>query len=118
MVGNLLIIQMPNASDEGSVTLRFRPIDCFFLGFESAELMVGMVFDYIILNGRAFRTTLRTGFDVNVRHSLLPLHFCQHLKLYEQLRPQQTSGAVPGETEQAHLFVAIRRASSYTYTEA
>jgi hypothetical protein len=33
--------------------------------------MVRMVFDYIILNGRPFRTTLRTGFDVNVRHILL-----------------------------------------------
>ena len=63
MVGVFLVIQMPDASDKGSVTLRFRPIDCFFLGFESAELMVRMVFDYIILNGRPFRATLRTGFD-------------------------------------------------------
>ena len=71
MVGVFLVIQMPDASDKRSVTLRFRPIDCFFLAFESAELMVRMVFDYIILNGRPFRATLRTGFDVNVRHSLL-----------------------------------------------
>jgi hypothetical protein len=71
MVGSLLVIQMPDASDKRSVTVRFRPIDCFFLGFESAKLMVCMVFDYIVVNGRPFRTTLRTGFDVNVRHSLL-----------------------------------------------
>jgi len=71
MVGDFLVIQMPDASDKRSMTLRFRPIDSFFLGFESAELMVRVVFDYIILNGRSFWTTLRTGFDVNVRHSLL-----------------------------------------------
>jgi len=69
MVGDFLVIQMPDASDERSVALRFRPIDCIFLGFENAELMIRMVFDYIILNGRPLRTTLRTGFDVNVRHS-------------------------------------------------
>ena len=71
MVGDFLVIQMPNARDKRSVTVRFGPIDCFFLGFESAELMVRMVFDYIILNGRPLRATLRTGFDVNIRHSLL-----------------------------------------------
>ena len=73
MVGGFLVIQMPDASDKRSVTVRFRPIDCFFLGFESAELMVRRVFDYIIVNGRSFRTTLRAAFDVNVRHSLLSL---------------------------------------------
>jgi hypothetical protein len=73
MVGGFLVIQMPDASDKRGVTVRFRPFDCLFLGFESAELMVRMVFDYIIVNGRPFRTTLGTGFDVNVRHSLLSL---------------------------------------------
>jgi len=71
MVGDIPVIQMPDASDKRSVTIRFRPINCFFLRFESAEHMVRMVFDYIILNGRSLSTTLRTGFDVNVRHSFL-----------------------------------------------
>ena len=84
MVGFFLVIQMPDASNKRSVTLRFRPIDCFFLGSESAEFVARMVFDYIILNGRPFRATLRTGFDVNVRHSLLSTDTsCQQLKLYE-----------------------------------
>src|ERR1035438_727139 len=52
MVGDFLVIQMQDASDKRSVILRFRPIDCFFLGFEGAELMVRMVFNYIILSGR------------------------------------------------------------------
>jgi hypothetical protein len=54
MVGGFLVIQMADASDKRSVTIRFPPIGCFFLGFESAKLMVRMVFDYIILNGRPF----------------------------------------------------------------
>ena len=58
MVRVLLVIQMPDASDKRSVPLRFRPIDCFFLSFESAELVVRMIFDYIILNGRPFRAAL------------------------------------------------------------
>lgn len=81
MVGDFLVIRMPNARDKRSVTARFRPIDCFLLGFESAELMVRMVFDYIVLNCRPFRTTLRAGFDVNVRQSLLSLALC--LQLYQ-----------------------------------
>jgi hypothetical protein len=70
MVRILLVIQVPDASDKGSVTLRFRPIDCFFLGLESTELVVRMVFDYIILNSRPFGAALGTSFYVNVRHSL------------------------------------------------
>jgi hypothetical protein len=73
MVGVFLVIQMPDPSDERSMTLRFRPINCFFLGFERTKLMVRMVFDYIILYGRSLRATLRAGFDINVRHSLLSI---------------------------------------------
>jgi hypothetical protein len=40
--------------------------------FESTELVVRMVFDYKILNGRPFRATLRPGFYVNVRHGVSP----------------------------------------------
>lgn len=71
MVRAFLIVQMPDASDKGNVTFRFRPIDRFFLSFKSTEHMVRMVFHYIILNG--FKATLRTGFNVNVCHSLPPL---------------------------------------------
>jgi hypothetical protein len=31
--------------------------------------VVCMVFDYIILNGRSFRTPLGTSFYVNIRHN-------------------------------------------------
>ena len=74
MVRNLLVIEVPDASDEGMVIILFRPIDGFFLSFESAEFMVRMVFDYIIMNGRSFRSALGTGFYVNVGHSFFPLY--------------------------------------------
>jgi hypothetical protein len=79
MVGVLLVIQVPDASDKRSVALRFRPIDCFFLSFESAEVVVRMIFDYIILNGRPFRAALRAGFYVNVRHGLFSLIFLSQI---------------------------------------
>ena len=40
MVRNLLVIEVPDASDKGFVTIRLRPIDCFFLSFEGAEDVV------------------------------------------------------------------------------
>jgi hypothetical protein len=69
MVRDLLVIQVPDASDQGMVTILRRPIDCFFLGFESAEHLVRMGFDYIILNVRSFMAALGTSFYVNVHHS-------------------------------------------------
>src|SRR5579864_3311250 len=65
MIRDLFVIQVPDASDKGRVTVRLRPIDCFFLSFESAEHLARMVFDYIGLNGRSFRAALGTGFHVH-----------------------------------------------------
>ena len=73
MVRNLLVIEVPDASDKGMVTVRLRPIDCF-LSFESTEHMVLIGFDHIILNVRSFRAALGTGFYVNVSHSFSPLY--------------------------------------------
>jgi hypothetical protein len=59
---------MPHASDERGVTLRFGPINSFFLSLERAKLMVRVVFHYIILNRRSFGSAFRAGFDINVCH--------------------------------------------------
>src|SRR5258708_6636025 len=76
MVRDLLVIEVPHSSDKGMVTIRLRPIDCFFLSFEGAEHVVLIGFNHIIVNGRPFRAALGTSFYVNVRHSsFLPL-FC------------------------------------------
>jgi hypothetical protein len=88
MIRVLLVIQVPDASDKGSVTLRFRPIDCFFLDFESPELVARMVFDYIILNGRPFRAAFWPGFYVNIRHSLFSLIFPSHNYKYKNINHQ------------------------------
>jgi hypothetical protein len=77
MVRNLFVVEVPNASDKGMVTILRRPIDSCSLSFESAEDMVLMVFDHIIINVRSFRAALGTGFYVNVRHSyFLTLYIC------------------------------------------
>ena len=69
MVRNPLVIEVLGASDKRMVTIRLRPIDSCFLSCESAEDMVRVVFDHIIVNGRSFRAALRTRFYVNARHS-------------------------------------------------
>jgi hypothetical protein len=69
----LLIIQVPDASDKRGVTLTFRPIGRFFLRFEGAEYVVGMIFDDIILDRAPLRAALGACFNVNVRHVLLSL---------------------------------------------
>jgi hypothetical protein len=69
MVRNPLVIEVPDASDKGMVTVCLRPIDSCFLSCETAEDMVRVVFDHIIVNVRSFRAALRTRFYVNVRHS-------------------------------------------------
>ena len=77
MVRNFFVVEMPDASDKGMVTILRRPIDSCFLSFESAEDMVLMVFDHIIVNVRSFRAALGTGFYVNIRHSYcLTLYIC------------------------------------------
>jgi len=58
MVRVLLVIQVPNAGDKRRMAFCLGPIDCFFLSFESAEFVVGMIFDYVILNGSPLRAPL------------------------------------------------------------
>jgi len=65
-----LIIQVSDARDKGSVAVRLRPIDCFALRLEGAEDMIGMIFDYIVVDIAALRAAFGTRFDINVRHAL------------------------------------------------
>jgi hypothetical protein len=55
------------------MALAFRPVDRFVLGFESAEHMVRMVFNDIVLDRAALRTPFGARFNVNVRHGLSSL---------------------------------------------
>ena len=68
VIGFFLIIQVADASDTRSMALVFRPVDRFVLGFESAEHMVRMVFNDIVLDRAALRTPFGARFNVNARH--------------------------------------------------
>ena len=50
MVGNLFIIEMPDARDQGVVSYGLGPTDRFVLTRESVKHMICMVFDDIIVN--------------------------------------------------------------------
>jgi hypothetical protein len=58
VVALFLIIQAPDASDTRSTALIFRPVDRFVLDFESANNMVRMVLDDIVLDWAAISAAL------------------------------------------------------------
>ncbi len=60
MIGFLLIVEVPNASDKRGVALGFRPIDGLALGFKGAE-HIGMVLDDIIVDLSAFGPAFGRG---------------------------------------------------------
>jgi hypothetical protein len=61
VIGFFLIVQVPDACDMRNMAPAFRPVDRFVLGFESAERMVRMVLDDIVLDRAALRTPLGRG---------------------------------------------------------
>lgn len=61
MVGDFLVVQVPDPRDQGSVAILFCPVDGLVLRFESLEHMVGMVFNDVIVDGAAFRPALGCG---------------------------------------------------------
>lgn len=71
VIGFFLVIQVSDASDTRNMALAFRPVDRFMLGFESAEHMVHMILDDVVLDGTAVRPALGARFYVYVRHDHL-----------------------------------------------
>jgi hypothetical protein len=72
MIGFFLVVQVSDASDTRNMALAFRPVDRFVLGFESAESMIRMILDDIVLDRAALRSSFGARFDVNVRHVRSP----------------------------------------------
>jgi hypothetical protein len=68
VIGSLLVIQMPDASNKRRMAVAFRPIDRISLRLEGGEDVICVVFDYIIVDVTPFRTALGTCLDVDVRH--------------------------------------------------
>jgi hypothetical protein len=71
VIGFLLVVQMPDASDKRGVALPFCPIDCFVLRWEGGEHVVRVVFDDIMVDTVSLGMALGTRFNVNVRHARL-----------------------------------------------
>jgi len=84
MIGFLLIIQVPHASNKRRVPLTPSPIDGFSLRFEGAEHVVGVVFDNIILDVAPFAAALGARLNINVRHDLLSLVLLLRNKNYTE----------------------------------
>jgi hypothetical protein len=68
MVRVFLIVEMPHASYKGRVAFAFRPVYRFLLSPKSGELMVGVIFDDVVLDGRTFGSAFRPRFNINVCH--------------------------------------------------
>jgi len=64
-----LIVEMANAGDMRCVAVLLRPVDGVSLGFERLEYVVGVIFDYIIVNVATFGAALRSGLNINCRHT-------------------------------------------------
>jgi hypothetical protein len=47
VAGNFLVVEMPDAGDERSMAVPFRPSDGFLLGVAGFEHVAGAVFDDI-----------------------------------------------------------------------
>jgi hypothetical protein len=73
VIRRLLIIQVPDTGDKGSVPLTFRPVDCFSLRFEGCERVVGMVFHDIFVDVGPLGAALGVCFNVDVRNNLAPI---------------------------------------------
>lgn len=50
MIGALLVIQMPYASNEGIMSVLSAPLNRFVLGLERSEYVINMVFDNIVVD--------------------------------------------------------------------
>jgi hypothetical protein len=64
--------QVTNPSDVRRVTRLLRLFDCFVLGLEGLKDMIRMVFNNVVLDRTAFRSSLRSRLDKDARHFCLP----------------------------------------------
>jgi hypothetical protein len=54
------------------MVLASRPINCFSLRFEGGKHVVGVIFNYVIVDMAALGAALGTRLNVNVGHDLAP----------------------------------------------
>jgi hypothetical protein len=75
VIGLLLVVHVPDASDVSRMAILLRPLDRFMLCLECCEDTVSVILDYVIFDVSALLPTFRPGLDVNDRHLslLVPL---------------------------------------------
>jgi hypothetical protein len=73
VISFFLIVEMANAGDMRRMAVLLRPVDCFCLCFERSECVVGVVFDYIIVNMGTFGAALGARLNIDVRHTHISL---------------------------------------------
>jgi len=61
VIGFLLIVEMPNAGDMRCMAVLLCPIDRVSLSFERGEWVVGVVFDYVVVNVGTFAAALEVA---------------------------------------------------------
>jgi hypothetical protein len=70
MIGPLLVVQMPNASDMGAMAVLFRPPDCLVLRLEGGENVVRVILDDVIIDRGALGPPLGSRLNVDNRHRM------------------------------------------------
>jgi hypothetical protein len=61
VIGLLLFIHVPDASDVGRVAILLRPLDRFMLCLERCEDTVSVILNYVIFDVRALLPTFGLG---------------------------------------------------------
>jgi|ERR1035437_3593656 hypothetical protein len=70
MIGPLLVIQVPDASNKRGVPFTFCPVNGSSLRRKGSENMIHVVFHDIVVNRAPLRTTLGARFNIDVRHTV------------------------------------------------
>jgi hypothetical protein len=73
MIGFLFIVEMANPGDMRRMAVTLRPFDCLVLRFEGSECVVGVIFDYIVVNAGTYGMALWSSLNVNDRHGHISL---------------------------------------------
>jgi hypothetical protein len=75
-VGNLLVVQMPDARYVGRVAVTLRPGYRLFLGLERFEDAVTFLLDDIVLDSTTLLPAFVAGLDADFRHVFSPVSCC------------------------------------------
>jgi hypothetical protein len=73
LIWDFSVIQTPDKCDQRAMAVIFGPFDGFRLRAECRKCLVGMLFDYIVVDWLSVSQTFGPGFDINICHDDLLL---------------------------------------------